>query len=301
MVRASFKAGQVIENALKRAQMLALSRFGLSVKNVLHMLDESIVAVAQAHFQTDKEMFYASKPVQGTTNGKYGATGSYDSVTRTLTVTMTPTLSANDIGKVVTFFDSSTTPKRAFAAVIEDIADGSTGYIINPYYPIPNIASALYISVLDWLLVGDVLNLTDNNQIFSPENLSLYDLSSGYTINLVSYQEFDRRKGQLMYSDGKSRWARYTGATIDFAAGSSADPLGTLMVGAYWIPPKLTSLGQSVPISDKRVPEVEDELVRRLLSIRASQPLQTIASLQGELAQAGLRDENTRGDEGKVR
>lgn len=374
MIISDFRMGEVAENALKRSQMLAHHRFGLSIKDVMSLVDESLVAIAKRHFVTDKEGYYEPRAVLATTNGKFSSgdlqhdgtgfissltghaltgTGtlftteltpgilievagtiytintitdnlnatvvetvigviggnfsygdtvpSYDPVAGTITAFMNPVASIRDVGKVITFFDRANPAGRGFSAVISGYLTGPARYEITTFYPIVSLSRIANITVIDWLLGGDTIKLLQGNQIFSVENCVIFDVSNKTVIDIVPHEEFNRRLTMTKWLTGSTRWARYMQTQIDMTAGTSAPPRGTLQISAYWIPPRSTNLATYLHISNKRIPDVEDEVVRRLLSIKTGQPLQPRDERRTDLQELGVGDRQTIRDQSAVR
>lgn len=299
MIKSSTRAGVMIINALKRADMLGVNKYGLSVQELLNLHDDTVRESFAANFEKDKFDYYETRPVQAIVNGKFGATGSYDSALQQLTVTMTPTGSTKDIGKVVTFFDSSMTTPPGYAGLINDFIAPNI-YAITLFYPIPNIPAVINVTVIDWLVTGSVIRLIPPNEIATSEHLEIVDIFNNEVIDIVSYDEFNRRATKLIYSSSTKHWARYKSNAIEFAAGSQAPALGTIRISAYWVPPRSTNFGSSVYAPDKRLGEIEERLVLKLLSRKLGRPMPETAVRQEEMESTVLTPKYSRQEREKV-
>jgi hypothetical protein len=266
-------------------------------------LHEANLEVARAHFETDKESYYYTRPVLGSTNGKFVAGGSlaYNASTKRVDVTgLSPTATSNDIGKIITFFDGATSPARFFAGVITAFPVANT-YEVTLYHPAPSLSAVANVTVGDWLVAGDVIMLTGDNQVLSPENMSLFDITNDYEISLVSYKEFQTRRTLTGFNASSARWAKYSKTSIELTAGSLAPALGTLRISAYWVPPKSGDFTSPIYCPDDRVSEVEDRLLNRLLSFKYKQPAQVMPVQQAELSTIQLKSKSDLEDIQKVR
>lgn len=303
MVRASTYNGTIIISCLRKAQMLAHGKYSLSETDLLNILSNNIRRVAIRDFENSKEQFYEARPVASRTNGKFGeGPGSYASLTNILSIDMTPAGSIADVGKVITFFDTTTTPRRCFPGTIVAFTAGNPGqYQIVPIFNTPDLASIADVTVLDWL-IGDAnsIRILPPNEILSPENIVVFDVSNKKVIDIVDYAEFERRKKMDIYLNGKTWWGRYRKTAIDLASGSNAPPLGTVTISAYWVPFRSVSYGGYPCISETLVPSVEDLMVQELLSIKTGQPLPS-SDVERKFQERQFEDRETREDQEKVR
>ena len=272
MVKSTEKSGSLIESALKKMGMLAISRYSLTVNDILAMLYRAELDVIRAHWEQDKDGYYETRIGQATTNAKYAASGaSYNEATGELTATMSPVASVNDVGKMVTFFDVAT-GVGVIGTITDFVAGSPTKYVVSTFFPIPTLASVQGVTVMDTLLTGDMLRLTDGNEIWTPEKLEIYDLSNQVVIKLVPNEEFNNRKRLDVWKNGSTRWARYMKTAIEFAAGLGASQIGTLKIAAYWLPPRTKSLNDTLYCGDARLGEVERALMMSLFELKTGQP-----------------------------
>jgi len=301
MIQSSQMMGHMIRSALTRTGMLAIGKYALSIPQLLRLLDDTVRENAVRNFQTDKENYYDSRPILATVNGKFAATGNFDSATNLLSFTMTiGGASLNDIGKIVTFFDN-TPPFYMYAGVIANFFDGAPQkYLLSLLYPIPTIASAINITIGDWLPKGNVIRLIQPNEILSPEHLILFDLTNSEVVDIVFYDEFDRRSSKLLYKTSTKKWARYQAGLIEIASGSAAPTLGTVRVSANWMPPRSAQLDFPIYAPEKRLGQIEDEFIKKLMSIKVGQPVAESSVQAAELTTLPIQSEETRIQKEKV-
>lgn len=372
MIQSQLMAGVVIESALKRAGMLAHHKWGLSIENLLGLLNQSVREEAKRNFETDKEDFYDTRPVITVTNGKYatgypsnvgtgtvssagtaltgagtlfltelvageyiyaggqliqiasvtddlnavltgaavpnlpagspfyyGALPSYDATLSRITVTMTPAGSTRDIGKVITFFEGPVDGVAYAGKVINFLTTPDRYEVALFITPPSSLAWIKNIQVIDWLPTGNVIRLIGVNEIMSPENIELFDVTNNAVIDMVPYEEFNRRLKMLLYTTGSRWWARFRNNTVELSSGSTAPALGTCRISAYWVPLPSTDLDSAIYINDKRVPATEERLISKLLSVKMEQPIPQAPVNEKE--QQEPHDRQTRSDLAKSR
>jgi hypothetical protein len=214
---------------------------------------------------------------------------------------MSPSISEKDINKVITFFDKDNNTKFVAGVITAYISGTPKMHEITPFNPVGSITNVSNITIGDWLVSGDVITLTQGNNIFSPENISLYDTVNKTFIEMVSYKEFDYRKSMAKYQDGSTRYCRYKRTSIEFAAGSSAPTLGTLRLSGYWEPKRPGGLNSPVYASDTRLAEIEDRLCVKLTGIKLKSFVPQADTTTVEVQTAQLRDEDTVKDQMKAR
>jgi hypothetical protein len=297
MVKSNVMAGTVIERALKRAQMLDIGEYKIHSSELLTLLHEGVLEVARKHFEMDKENYYEPRPMLMESNGKFAATGTtYTASTKRLAADMTPIATSADIGKVVTFFDAAQTPNKFFAGMITDVdtAASPTEYEVTLFFPSPDLVNIVNVTVGAWANGGLIIPITGENQIFSAENMVLFDISNSNTVEFVDYNEFEFRMSLSQYREGDSMWARYRRSAIDIAVGTGLTVIGTMRLSAYFQPPKAGDFDSLVSIDDVRLGEVEERMVQRLLSIKSGTPLPALDTTQAELAMIPLQDKDTK-------
>jgi len=305
MIQSTVKCGVIIENALMRSDMEAISGYGISEANLFNLFHESTVDIAKKHFETDKENYYESRPIIQIQNGKFstGSGASYDVSTSrlTLSITMSIAPTKNDEGKIITFFNAAQV-SQFFAGIITAFIDGAPAqYEIALFNPLPSVANVTAITVGSWLLTGSTITFNGNNQIFSPENLSVYDTTNRLGIEMVSLEKFDYMKSMARYQQSSHRWGRYKRSSVEFAAGDNAPPLGPVVVSAYWQPQRPGDFNSPVYASDLRLTEIENRLIVKLLSIknRSFVPEQDFTAVEIQTKQ--LEDAQSREAEARVR
>jgi hypothetical protein len=306
MIQSTIKCGSIIENALMRSGMLSISGYGLSKTDLLNFVHESTIDIARKHFEMEKENYYGSRPCIQIQNGKFstGSGASYDGTTSRLTytgVTMSFAPTKNDVGKVITFFNASQ-PNQFFAGIISAFIDSiPPKHEIALFTPVPSIANVTAITIGNWLLSGDVIMLNGDNQVFSPENLSVYDMSNRIPIEMVSLEAFDYMKSMAKYQNSSHRWGRYKRTAIEFAAGDNANPVGSLMISAYWEPLRPRDYDSPVYASDVRLTEIENRLIIKLLSIKNKTFVNEQDFTPVEVQTEQLDDKATKEAENRVR
>lgn len=234
----------------------------------------------------------------------YGNIASYDASTGRITYPdgMNPLPNANDIGKVITFFNGDLNPIQVAVGVINAFVLGTHRYHeLEMMFPVNDIASATNITICEWLVTNNVIILTDGNVIMIPENIALYDVTNKQKIEMTSYQEFDYRKTLNDYTTSDARWARYRKSVIDIHSGDDASPLGTLRISAYFEPRKPGDFDSPLSVPDSRVPEVEERFVALLLSIREKTLIPKRDLSVFELQTARVADADTKEDQSEVR
>lgn len=276
MILSTYKAGQIVEQGLKTVGMLAMSRFGLTVENVLDKLHQSVIDVVNAHFPDDKRNYHETRLTGGITNGKRGDLSvAYNAATRELGAVVTPPATANDVGKLITFFDFTPAIPTFHYGIIQNYISAGPKYVIQTFYDIPDLVDVRHVTVGHVLITGDVLVLGQGNELFSAEDLVVYDASNQQTIDIVDDDTFHRRLKMSTWKNGDMRWGRYKSRTIEFANGTQAPEVGTLFVSGYWVPPRPTSLADGVYVSDTRIPEVVKLFTQSLYADKVRQPVQT--------------------------
>jgi len=304
-VTSQFLAGHVIENALKRAGMLALQRWNLMESDLLHILHQSVLDVAKINFELHKEDFYETRTTLGSTNGKFSqGVFTYDASTQRLSLsgTLYPAANDFDVNKVVTFFDAASYPNKFYAGIIKAFINSSPpAYEIVPFFDIPSLQLIINITVGDWLPTGDVIYLTGENQILSPENLVLYDLANKDVIDIVDYVVFQRRLELDLWRNSDARWATYHKTVIRLAQGIKAPPIGTILISAYWIPHRAGDFNSPLFISDDLVPQVEERMVLKLMAIKTKQIVPEPSVVAAEIQEVPLADIRTKIERERVR
>ena len=302
MIKSTEKSGVLIESALKKMGMLAISRYGLTIRDILAMLYRAELDVIRAHWEQDKDGYYETRIGQDTTNFKRCASGaSYDETTGELTATMIPTpASINDIGKMITFFDAAT-GVGIMGTISGFIAGSPTKYVVVLNVPVPDLPSVESITVADTILGGDLLKLNDGNEIWAPEKLEIYDLTNDEVVLVVDNEDFNRRRELNTWKDGSTRWARYMKSAIEFSAGSEAPPIGTLKLSAYWLPPRTKSSNDTLYCSDIRLGEVERALMMALFELKTGRPAIALDATREERFQEQMETGQTKEEQSKVR
>ena len=300
MVKSTTVAGTVAERALNRTGMLAIAKYGISMDNVLKLTNLSVREVAAKYFETEKEAYYDSRIILGKNNGKFCASGaSWSQNTKALAVTMNPLATSSDIGKAITFFDGNSTPNQFFSGIISGFASPST-YYVNLFYQVTDLSNVVNVTVGYWLLDGTSIQLNDENQIFVPDKMALYDSLNNSTLDIVDYHEFEYRKTLNEYSNGGTAWCRYRKNMIDVFVGAAYPPLGTLVLSAYFEPDSAGDFDAQLSISEIHIGEVEDTLVNRLMAIK-NHTAYNADLLQGRLAAQQIKTSETVADEQKER
>lgn len=294
-------AGASIESALKRAGMLDVQNYALNESDLVNYLNDCVLEIARKYFEFDKESYYDSRTVLGTTTGKFtqpaSGTITYSSTTKRLTASASTTWASTDAGKAITFFDN--TSGRFFAGIIASLVSADVLEIV-PFFHVPDLTSVVNVTIGDWLLSGNTIRLYGENQLMSPENLVVFDATNGTPIDVVDMKEFNLRKTMVDYTDGSEVWAWFKKSSIDIASGTEAPVLGTLSVSGYWIPPKSSAFDSPIYCPDQRLSEVEDLLVLKLLSVKTHQPIPT-STTQVELQSQSVKDKESREDVQAVR
>ena len=274
MISAFVTVGESIERVLKSLDMEAVGRYGLTEQNLLDTYHQAVLAEARATFDQNKEDYYSTRISLMLNDGKFSsAGGTYTRSTKRLALTMDPVADANDIGRLIYFFNAATTPKQLLMGVITNYYAGSpTQYEILPFYDVPDLASVVNVTVGP--TPTPTIALVGENRIFAPENLVIYDLLNRRPIETVSYGEFELRKSLAEYRESDSHWARYRRTAIDIANGTSAPPLGTVNLSAYFEPVIAPGYDSHPSISDKLIPGVESRFGLMLLAMKSGQPAQ---------------------------
>jgi len=303
MVKSQTQAGVVIFNALARADMIDIGSYGLTFTDLLHWLHVSVVNVARRHFQVEKENYYDTRPTIGKTNGKFGTggLGTYTQATKRVVITMSPVANAGDIGKLITFFDAGSIPPSFHAGIITDyIGNSPTEYEVTLFLPVPNLAQIQNVTVGDWLMNGVTLHLLGENQIFSPENMKLRDITNNILIPVEEFNDYELMATQTDFIDGDKCYARYRKSVIDIFVPTAALSPGTLMLSAYYLPTRAAEFETLLSIDETRLPEVEEEFLRRMMSLKMKQP--SLSDTTGEELQVtALDDDKAKMDKSKGR
>jgi hypothetical protein len=299
-MKSYFTSGEFVEQAIVRAGMLDHTMWKLRDQSLLTMLSAVVYELAMQNFEIDKPFYYSTKMVTPIHNGKRSvASGSYNATSGILTVLMTPYASINDVGKVVTFFDADT--NIMYAGVIEDFIPGAVPqFELRLFIDAPTIATVTHVTIGNWLIDGDVIQLTGDYKLFSSENIVITDLKNECQCDIKNAQEFARRKTMKVYRDSSSRWAMYENGAIRFNAGSNAPAMGTMVVGGYWLPNKIRSFASKVQIPEHRVEDAMTRMTAKLLGIKNGQPVST-SDMNKEVVNEKLRDEESKNDIEKVR
>lgn len=304
MVKSQTQAGVVIFNALARADMVDIGTYGLTFTDLLHWLHVSVVNVARRHFAVEKENYYDTRPTIGRTNGKFGTGGlsTYTQATKRLSITMDPVANDADIGKLVTFFDGGSSPASFHAGIITDFISGSpTQYEVTLFLPVPDLAQVQNVTVGDWLMNGVTLHLLGENQVFSPENMKLRDITNNILIPVTEFNDYEFMTTQDAFdADGDKCYARYRKNIIDVFVPTGALSPGTLMLSAYYLPTKASDFEIELSVDETRVPEVEEDFLRRMLSLKMKQPSMQDTTVE-ELQTTALDDPKAKDDKSKGR
>lgn len=154
MITASFLAGELLEQALNRCDMLQYGKYRLTQTSLLSMLSQVVKEVAYANFDSDKEAYYDTRLVAPNTDGKFGATGfSYYNATRILAGTLSPAAGPEDVGKLITFFNWLPHPPKFYAGIITNFLPEAAFERVAPEEEISRDAT--------WGLYGGAANAAD--------------------------------------------------------------------------------------------------------------------------------------------
>lgn len=289
MVQSNSRVGDVLKRGLLKAKMMNIAAYGLTATDLMQILYGCVLEVARIHFDTDKEDWYDVRYPIGSTNAKRADEGGvYDSSTRRLTITMSPIAAAEDVGKGISFFDLGT--GNGFSATISGFVAPNI-YEIALWFNVPSMDNVGHVTVLDWYSNrhGNMV-LTEHNQLFSPENLVIFDVSNSKAIDVVTPDEFERRKSQPDYSSSDQRWAMCRKSAIEFAAGTGAPVMGMLQVTGFFLPPTISYFESFIPLSDVRIGELEQRFLLGLLEIKHGQPIEKPGVMQAEMGTYQLKD-----------
>jgi hypothetical protein len=168
-------------------------------------------------------------------------------------------------------------------------------YTITTFFPIPTLSNVIHVTVIDTLLNSDLLRLTGDNEIWTEDDIEIWDMVNDESISIIPPDEFRARREKDTWRTGSTRWARYMKNNIEFDAGTGAAAIGTIRVSAYWVPPRSKSLNDFVYASDTRLAEIERALMTSLFEMKTGRPELAIDATGEEKYQERLRDSSAHG------